>query len=185
METASRRRTILIVDQDDAVRGGLARSFEAARYTVLGAKTFRAGQAVLKEQRPDVLVTEIRLGEFNGLQYLLTNDPPASTVVLTAYDDPTLEAQARQLGAEFVLKPSSADAILQIIDRMRPRSSAASADQDNGRRWVRKRPKRDLLARIADRHARVLNVSYGGLCFEMERGGGRATSLVVQDRSAG
>jgi DNA-binding NtrC family response regulator len=60
---------------------------------------------------PRLLVTEIRLGEFNGLHLVLRGRSARhnlSAIVTSTVDDPVLRHEAEALGATFLLKPVSA-----------------------------------------------------------------------------
>jgi two-component system, response regulator RegA len=162
-------RTILVVDDDEGTRTGLKLLLEGAGYRVIACGSFTDGRIALSAAAPDLLITDIRLGEFNGLQLVATNPWPIPTIVLTGFPDPVLEADARQLGAEFVVKPITPSAFIRIIER-KLRSLPASPDgEGSGRRWRRKHVTTDVCVRIDKQPVRLLDVSYGGVRFELER----------------
>src|SRR5262245_18625125 len=101
----NRSPTILIVDDDPDVRESFAESLAQSGYSVVTAETFQRGQQALTAYRPDLLIVDVRLGDFNGLQLIATSPYPIRAIVVTGYDDRALERDARSLGAEFLVKP--------------------------------------------------------------------------------
>jgi CheY-like chemotaxis protein len=86
-----------------------------------------------RRTRPDVIVLDLRLPCLDGWQVLaaLQNDPALAmvpVVVLTASADPRDHARARTARvAEFVLKPLTADRLLEVVERALAAPQAATA----------------------------------------------------------
>jgi len=106
---------LLIVDDDQATREGLALFFEQANFDVATAGTFEDGRLALTRNTPDLLLADIRLGEFNGLQLLTTSPQPIPSIIMTGYADHVLEAEARAMGADYVVKPVSLPRLLELV----------------------------------------------------------------------
>jgi DNA-binding NtrC family response regulator len=74
-------------------------------------KTFRAfedARAYLSQARPAVVIVDVRLGNYNGLQLIhfsRQNSPETQWLVVSGFDDPVLRAEATKLGAMFLTKP--------------------------------------------------------------------------------
>jgi DNA-binding response OmpR family regulator len=158
---------VLIVEPDAATRAGFVQALTLGGFDIVEAITFHEARQTLQDQRPGVLVTEIRLSEFNGLQLILTNRHPIPSV-LVARADPVLQAEARRLGAAYLTKPVSQADLLAAIERQLATYSPADAAVDK-RRWIRKPVTAALQARIDDFPGRVVDVSYGGLRVEVDR----------------
>jgi CheY-like chemotaxis protein len=156
---------VLIVEDDDAARAGLIRLITGRGHEVFSAATFEDGKRLLRAHRPDVLITDVRLGAFNGLQLLLSDPHRQHAIVLTAYSDHVLEQEARKLGAHFLLKPIVPDQLLDLIDELAeaPLDAPPSEQTRPVRRWQRKAVSSGLPAHINSTPATVLDVSYGGL----------------------
>ena len=63
---------------------------------------------MLVAERPDLLITDLRLGPYNGLHLVLwgrTEHPEMATLVTSRIADPVLEAEARRQRAQFLLRP--------------------------------------------------------------------------------
>jgi two-component system response regulator CpxR len=91
--------SLLLIDDDRPLLKALARFLADQGYEVVACDTFESGKQALLERRPDILVTDIRLGAFNGLQLaMLGRDvrPDARIVVFSGYDDPVLMEDTRR-----------------------------------------------------------------------------------------
>jgi CheY-like chemotaxis protein len=158
---------ILIVDDHDATRRGLQQFLANAGYIVLSASTFDEGKRLLNEQAPDLLIADVRLGDFNGLQ-LVAGDPALPSIMVTGFPDPVLEAEALRLGARYLTKPVAPSRLLGLIEETFV-SVARRQPYDPKRRWDRKPVGGELSAHVEDALARIVDISYGGLRFEIER----------------
>lgn len=165
---ARSRSRILLVEDHDATRQGLAALLERAGYVVLSAGTFAEGRQLLAEQVPDLLIADLRLGEYNGLQLVAAAPRAVATIIVTGFPDPALEAEALKLGAHYITKPIVAEALLALVEetivRARERQSRGST-----RRWDRKPVVAEVSAEVEHAQARIVDISYGGVKFEIER----------------
>ena len=66
--TDERSATTLIVEPDAVQAFHLARLIEAAGFRCLSATGFVPARRVIYEDHPEVLITNLRLGAFNGIQ---------------------------------------------------------------------------------------------------------------------
>ena len=109
--------TVLIVDDDQATREGIAEMLRKAGYSILTADSFERARDTLRTATPDLLIADIRLGDFNGLQLIATCPFPIRAIVVTGFADHVLEQEARQLGAEYIVKPVARSQLLSTIER--------------------------------------------------------------------
>ncbi len=118
---------ILVVDDAPAVRRMLTELLDGAGYDVLSAGTFEEGKQLADAGNPDLMLIDIRLGDYNGLQLAVrerVNHPGRPVIVMTGHSDPVLEAEARRHGAEFVEKPLHPSRLIEMIRRMTPERGA-------------------------------------------------------------
>lgn len=155
--------TILIVDDDRPTRQGLAELLDGAGYRTSTLGSFEEAVRALRTAPPDLLIADVRLGPFNGLQLVISSPRPIPSIIITGFADPVLESDARRRGADYILKPINPAALLTLVEQ----KLAARSGFGVPRRWHRKAVIGGLPAQIGEKPARVLDVSYGGVRFEM------------------
>ena len=165
----ARMSKILIVDDDEPTRAGLAMLVQEAGFDTVTASTVPAAIRLLSDEHPDLLLVDVRLEEYNGLHLVAMRQQPIPAIVLTGFADPSIEADARRLGAEFLLKPVAPSVLLTLVTRL---LAGGRLGPSLPRRWPRREVTKDVRVDIDDAAARVLDVSYGGVCVEMRRRAG-------------
>jgi DNA-binding response OmpR family regulator len=155
---------VLIVDDDEATCLGLREWLREDGYEVMTASTFPEGQRLLQAEGPDLLIAELRLGEFNGLQFVAMSRGRIPTIIISDFAGAGFEADARQLGAQFLAKPIVPSVLLALVKQ----TLIDSGSGVSTRRWARKPVTATLPARVDHLPAHVVNVSRGGLCLEIE-----------------
>jgi DNA-binding response OmpR family regulator len=109
---------VLVVEDDVATRNGLETLLQRAGYEVLATDSVPEGRRALEESAPDLLITDVRLGEFNGLQLVAMSLKPIPAIVVTAFIDPALELDARRLGAHYLVKPIEPATLLALVEEL-------------------------------------------------------------------
>ncbi|HEX2442601.1 MAG TPA: response regulator [Vicinamibacterales bacterium] len=113
-------RRVLVVEDDDDQREALAALVAACGFRVVACRSYEEASASLAADHPDVLITDVRLSERNGLQLVnlaALKYPDTMRVVLTGYDDIDLRKEAARSGTQFLLKPlkmPELEAILRV-----------------------------------------------------------------------
>ncbi len=116
------RGTILIIDDEEHLRGALARILELEGFRVFQAGDAKKGYTVL-EQQPELhlVITDVRLPGENGLQVLgkiKKQYPYCEVIVVTAYGTIQDGVQAMKLGAfDYITKGDGDDQILVTVER--------------------------------------------------------------------
>ena len=101
---------ILLVEPDADLRTRQAVALSGAGHRVAGTGTFEAARQALAADPPDVVITAVRLGAYNGLHLLIrarANNSNVAGVVTSRAADPALEAEARTHGV--VVLPDASD----------------------------------------------------------------------------
>jgi DNA-binding response OmpR family regulator len=109
---------VLVVDVDVLAVHSLAAALREAGYFALEATSFADAKRLLVSESPEILVADVRLGQFNGLQLLMRarEDRPETRVVITcAFHDVVLEAETHRFGGVFLLKPLDPQQVLTAI----------------------------------------------------------------------
>ncbi len=115
------QRRILLVDDDRQVLRGLTDMLQADGYDIVSCDRFTDAKAYLAEQCPDLMITDVRLGAYNGLQlalYARSRHATMPVIVLTGFEDPTLREEAERSGAVFLIKPLRRDELLATMERL-------------------------------------------------------------------
>lgn len=111
------RSRILVVDDNEMYLAGIKELLEEAGYDTFVASTFEDGKVELRDREPDLLILDVRLGAFNGLQLISTGRVGIPAIVVTGFDDPVLRADASEFGATYMVKPVPPAALLELIDQ--------------------------------------------------------------------
>jgi CheY-like chemotaxis protein len=113
---------ILLVDDNDDARITVARILEMSGHTVVQAPNAKAASALLKEQNPDLVITDIFMPEGDGfemLNELRVREPKIPVIAMSgggAQDGMDVLAIAGRLGAKKVLyKPFARRQLLDAI----------------------------------------------------------------------
>jgi CheY-like chemotaxis protein len=169
---------ILVVDDDRDTQEMLTIILQDAGYETITASTLHAAIDALEEEQPDLLITDVRLRGYNGLHLIATAPKPIPAIVVTGHKDRVLEAAARRMGAEYLVKPVSP---LKLLLAVREKLDGVSWSQrpPAPRRWERK-PVVGLTAQAGGTPVQIVDVSYGGLRFEIERVPGQFLPLSFQ-----
>ncbi len=112
------RTKVLVVDVDATIVHSLAGALREAGYSALEATSFADAKRLLVTESPQVLVADVRLGQFNGLQLLMRakeERPDTAAVITCAFPDVVLEAETRRFGGVFLLKPLDPQQVLTAI----------------------------------------------------------------------
>lgn len=105
---ADASRPALIVEDHEPLLAILASWLREEHYDIVTCSRFEDARRYLADRTPSALVTDIRLGAFNGLQLAMElhdRQPNVPIVVISAFDDPTLAREVELLGGVFILKP--------------------------------------------------------------------------------
>jgi CheY-like chemotaxis protein len=108
-------------------------ALSGAGFTVTATDNYHEAKNRLAAAPPLVLVTEIRLGAYNGLQLALRLESPVrrtAVVVTSEFPDPVLQRDADRVGATFAVKPLTEEALLAAVYRTMMRRSDPSGVLD-------------------------------------------------------
>jgi len=113
--------SILVVEDKDSLRRMLADALVAKGHEVEVARNGNSAIEKSKENRYDLVLTDLRLPEMDGLQVLdavKQNNPETQVIVMTAYGTVETAVEAMRKGAyDFLTKPFDPDHLSVLIDR--------------------------------------------------------------------
>ena len=117
-DTTIEPQRVVIVDDDQSLLQLMDRWLTAAGYSTELYDEFETARTRLAADAPDILITDVRLGAYNGLHLVVMaklRKPELKVVVLTGFDDHVLQHDALSAGASFLLKPVSAERLLEAV----------------------------------------------------------------------
>jgi two-component system nitrogen regulation response regulator GlnG len=110
-----------VVDDDDSVRWVLEKALEKAGVNVTSFPAASPALAAFSTERPDVVITDIRMPGMNGLEFAREVETRAGdipVIVITAYSDLENAVSAYQSGAfEYLPKPFDVDEAVSLVKR--------------------------------------------------------------------
>jgi DNA-binding NarL/FixJ family response regulator len=114
---------IVIVDDDPLVRAGLRMLLNGDGLTVVGeAEDGAEGQRLVADERPDVVLMDIRMPGVDGLtatEAILGGDDPPHVILLTTFDaDEHIMRALRAGAAGFLLKDTPPADIVDAVHRV-------------------------------------------------------------------
>jgi two-component system response regulator FixJ len=151
---------VLLVEDDDLVRGSTERLLERAGHDVL---SFTTGDELLETGVPpnaEVILLDMRLPGRNGIEVLRElnrNRIDVPVIVITGHADVPDAVEAMKLGAiDFIEKPFSVEKLVDVVDRA-SRINVASRPSAEERADAESR-----IARLTKRQRQVLQGMAGG-----------------------
>ena len=156
-----RQPTVVIVDDDDAVRTALRRLLEAAGKQVI---TYSSATELLQARRPDApgcFVIDVRLPQIDGLDLatsLREAGYSAPIIFITGAGDVETSVRAMKSGAvDFLTKPVTAAALLDAVDR------AFERDAESRKAGAELRELEQRLQTLTERERQVFSLVVRGM----------------------
>ncbi len=113
--------SVLVVEDDAAMRELLVESLADEGYQVLSAQGGRQGVEEVRGNRVDLVVTDLRMPDLDGLDMvreLRTLPAPPDVITITAFGTIDTAIKAMKLGAfDYITKPFEIDQLLISIER--------------------------------------------------------------------
>jgi DNA-binding response OmpR family regulator len=139
----AREQTIVVVEDDDEVRALVERILGEAGYRVISTTDPARTVDLVRESRPDLLITDIAMPAMDGYAVLraLQDDPQTArcpVVFLSGHRDFSERVRAFRVGVvDYLTKPFTRDVLVKKIERVlearqRRPDVAAPADESGG-----------------------------------------------------
>jgi len=108
--------TILLIDDDESLRRVTEYNLTKARFKVITAESGRAGLKKFIATNPDLVITDVKLGDMDGLKILASikkESPDTPVIVITAFGSIEMAVKAMHEGAfNFITKPFDRDTLI-------------------------------------------------------------------------
>ncbi len=116
------KNSILVVDDEDALRTGLSSELESEGYVVATAGDGDEAISVLQGKSFDLVLLDIKMPRVDGfevLRFIKERYPATKVIMLTGFADLKNAIESKKLGAEdFVSKPYDLVDLLTTIERV-------------------------------------------------------------------
>ncbi len=132
--------TVLIVDDEEPVRGTLGRFLSQQGYEVVIAATGAEALEILRRQKIACVLLDIRMPDASGIDLvpqILDLEPQAALLMLTAVNDAASATRSMQRGAmDYLTKPVDLADLQRAIERaLRRRDTQIESEQIN--HWLK------------------------------------------------
>jgi two-component system response regulator HydG len=112
---------VLVVDDDEAVRKACCQIAAGMGFTVMGADSATSAREMLKHQKIDLLLLDLKLPGGGGLPLLeqvKALHPDTAVVVMTAFATVSSAVEAMRIGAgDYLTKPFSLEELTTVLER--------------------------------------------------------------------
>src|SRR5229473_2780310 len=113
--------SILIVDDEEALMRALCSTLRDQGFATTGFTLASEALAKLRSERFDVLLTDLKMPEMDGIALLaaaLETDPQLVGIMMTGHASIDWAVEAMKAGAlDYILKPFKLAAILPVLSR--------------------------------------------------------------------
>ncbi len=107
--------SILLIDDDASLLRVTEYNLSSAGFKVVSAKSGKEGIEAFQNNQPDLVITDVQLGDMNGIELLKQfkeQAPDVPVIIITAFGSIKMAVQAMHLGAfTFITKPFDRDTL--------------------------------------------------------------------------
>jgi DNA-binding NtrC family response regulator len=113
--------TILVVDDEAAVRDGLQRILDGERFAVDTCLSGHRAIELLQDKEYDLIITDLKMPGMNGIEVLKavkTLQPDVPVIMITGYATVDTAVDAMKNGAvDYIAKPFTPDQIIEKVEK--------------------------------------------------------------------
>lgn len=113
---------ILIIDDEPLIRLSISDALKIEGYNIQSAESGGEGLEAIKKSAYDVIITDLKLPEVDGLQILKAckqYSPRAKILMITAYATVETAVEAMKQGAyDYITKPFSMDELILVVKHL-------------------------------------------------------------------
>ena len=115
------RCDVLLVVRDRGERHALAVTLEESGYRVTASASCLDAAQQLETHAPDIIITDVRLSAFNGLQLVrFATNLTTRSILLDDRHDAALESKAREFQAVYLVKPVDPFELITQVSSIAP-----------------------------------------------------------------
>ena len=114
-------KTILVIDDDPSLRRVTEYNLTSSGFHVLTADSGQAGLDIFETREPDLVVSDVKLGDISGLEVLekIKNiSPEIPVIIITAFGSIEMAVKAMNNGAfNFIAKPFDRETLIRSCEK--------------------------------------------------------------------
>ncbi|MEW5995779.1 MAG: response regulator, partial [Candidatus Zixiibacteriota bacterium] len=146
---------VLIVDDESIVLSLVRDALEDENYEILTAARSLEALKILKAEKIDLVVTDIRMPDMNGIDMVRkarSIQPDIGVIFMTGYANLNSAKDAIKQGAlDYILKPFELDEIRRAVNKAAQKLQKEAAEKDSGQQIDRLSDLTHLLVTVAER----------------------------------
>ena len=113
--------TLLVIDDEPNIAYSVEACLASDTLQVISATTAKKGIQMVRDQKPDAILCDVRLPDMSGLdayQEIKRIDPRVPVIIITAYARTETAIEAMRTGAfEYLLKPVDFNRLQEVIEK--------------------------------------------------------------------
>lgn len=115
------KQTVLLIDDDRSLRRVTEYNLGARGFRVIAAASGQQGLGLFQRHRPDLVVSDVKLGDMNGLDLMeevKASSPDTPVIIITAFGSIDMAVRAMHKGAfNFITKPFDRDTLILSCEK--------------------------------------------------------------------
>ena len=134
---------IVVVEDEMCIREGLVKLLERIdrSYIVVGqADNGKSGLELIKESKPDLVITDVQMPIMDGLEMLRClqeKQPLPKVIILSAYSEFSYAQQAIKLGvSEYLIKPIMVNELTQALRMVEQQLKTKGKRKKSFQNWI-------------------------------------------------
>ena len=111
---------VIVVTPSSDVAGTVTDALRETDYHVVALSDFATARAALERQPPDLLISELKLGAYNGLHLVIVahgRRAPTRAIIIGP-PDPVMEREARRQHAVYLTTPANDEMVLKAATQV-------------------------------------------------------------------
>ena len=145
MDTQEEKIIILYVEDEEGIREGLSKTIRYFCDELIGACDGLEGLKLYKEHNPDIIVTDIKMPNMNGIDMakeILKISPDIPIVFTTVHNETSVRYEVLELQVDgYLLQPVL---IKSLIDKINKFSKNISMEKINKMQYVKIQEQKDI-----------------------------------------
>ena len=115
------KKSILLIDDDESLRRVTEYNLSSKGFNVITAHSGKQGLEKFKIHTPDIVVSDVKLGDMNGLdllEHIKKESPDTPVIIITAFGSIEMAVQTMHKGAfNFITKPFDRDTLILSCEK--------------------------------------------------------------------